>query len=182
MGENFTLLLNLDEIQVKDELVLNIRASVTCEEKNGEHSYERTGYDTQFVFTHLKPDTDYECAGFAKLNDDKIVISETILHTLDAIPQKVDSVTISEETTTSFLISWSKPEKIKGQLESYKISFTSGCENANQTICESSLESAHTCLYSEVIIVDANTTSYCYGAAPGTKYFATVSAKTRNPE
>ena len=162
--------------------MLNIRASVTCVEKSGEHSYERTGFDTQFVFTHLQPDTEYQFAGFAKLNDVKIVISESIVHTLDAIPQKVDSVTISEETTTSFLISWSKPEKIKGQIDSYKISFTSGCENAKQTICESSLESAYTCSYSDVIIVDTNTTSYRHSAVPGTKYFATVSARTRNPE
>eukprot|EP00092_Neocalanus_flemingeri_P029036 GFUD01031522.1.p1 GENE.GFUD01031522.1~~GFUD01031522.1.p1 ORF type:complete len:2660 (+),score=730.01 GFUD01031522.1:322-8301(+) len=178
---NFTLLLNLDEIQAEEDLIINLKASISCEQKNGEHSYERTGYATQFVFTHLEPDTEYKCGGFARLGSDKIEISDTVIHTADEIPDKVGSVIITEKTTNSFLISWHKPDKTKGSMQSYKISFTSDCENTNQPDCPSAVEMKYPCLHAEDITVGSNNTSYRHQATPGTKYTVQVSAKTRHP-
>ena len=180
---NFTLLLNLDEIKAEEEIDVSLlEAFVMCKEHTKEHTYERTGFDTQFTFTHLEPNTDYECSGFAKVNDEKIDISDTVVHTLDAVPDKLGSVSLSEVTTEGFLISWSMPDNIKGELESYKITLTSSCENTNMTDCETTLGSNHTCQYSENITISGNSTSYRHSAVPGTKYFAQISAKTRNPK
>ena len=164
---NITLGMNAE----KDDLYV----SLFCVMEGGDDRYENAGYGPQFVFTNLEPDMNYQCGGVAS-ND--IVIQDIIIHTLDQIPQRIESVRITDITSGSFLISWLPPEKVKGKIEKYRLRLTSGCENIKDDKCEPD----YSCLESEVIVLSSEVTTYLKHSPPGVSYSVVVGVQTRNPQ